>query len=107
MAMTHEDDGHDIGFMERLRERAEIAERAAASTIAGGTNLEQELGSWKASNGVHCRHMPDDEQGILRLSIGGGDHLPAKMNYVVVRGKIGRCIELLEKALVALRECPE
>jgi hypothetical protein len=25
----------------------------------------------------------------------------------VVRGKIGQCIELLEKALVALRECPE
>jgi hypothetical protein len=41
------------------------------------------------------------------LSIGGGEHLPVTMNYVVVRGKIGQCIELLEKALVALRECPE
>lgn len=48
-----------------------------------------------------------DPQGILRLSIGGGEHLPVTMNYVVVRGKIGQCIELLEKALVALRECPE
>lgn len=76
-------------------------------TDDAGASVEQELGSWKASNGIHCRHMPDDEQGILRLSIGGGDHLPSKMNYVVVRGKIGQCIELLEKALVALRECPE
>lgn len=107
MAMTHEDSSHDGGFIQRLRERAELAERAAASTIAAGSSVEQELGSWKASNGIHCRHMPDDEQGILRLSIGGGDHLPQKMNYVVIRGKVGQCIELLEKALVALRECPE
>jgi len=105
MAMTHMNSNHS--FLERLRERADAAEKAAASTITAGTDAEQELGSWKASNGIHCRHMPDDEQGILRLSIGGGDHLPAKMNYVVVRGKIGQCIELLEKALVALRECPE
>lgn len=107
MAMTHENSSHSSGFIERLQQRADLAERAAASTIAAGASVEEELGAWKASNGIHCRHMPDDEQGILRLSIGGGDHLPAKMNYLVIRGKVGQCIELLEKALVALRECPE
>ena len=105
MAQTHEDQTH--GFLEVLRDRAAKAEKAAASVIAAGEKDEQELGSWKASSGVHCRHLPDDPQGILRLSIGGGDHLPVTMNYVVVRGKIGQCIDLLEKALVALRECPE
>jgi hypothetical protein len=102
---THYDQQH--AFIDRLRERAEKAQKAAASTIAAGGENEQELGSWRASNGMHCRHMPDDEQGILRLSIGGGEHLPTTMNYLVVRGKIGQCIELLEKALVALRQCPE
>jgi hypothetical protein len=102
---THEDSQHK--FIAELRERAVKANTAAASVIAAGEKDEQELGSWKASNSVHCRHLPDDPQGILRLSIGGGEHLPVTMNYVVVRGKIGKCIELLEKALVALRECPE
>jgi len=102
---THEDSQHK--FIAELRERAAKANTAAASVIAAGEKDEQELGSWKASNGVHCRHLPDDPQGILRLSIGGGEHLPVTMNYVVVRGRVGQCIELLEKALVALRECPE
>jgi len=102
---THEDSEHI--FIATLKERAAKANTAAASVIAAGEKDEQELGSWRASNGVHCRHLPDDPQGILRLSIGGGEHLPVTMNYVVVRGKIGNCIELLEKALVALRECPE
>ena len=105
MAMTHENSNHS--FIERLRQRAEVAEKAAASTITAGTDSEQELGSWKASNGIHCRHMPDDEQGILRLSIGGGDNLPAKLNYVVFRRRIGQCIEMVEKSIVSLRECPE
>lgn len=102
---THEDAEHN--FIARLRERAAKANTAAASVIAAGEKDERELCSWKASNSVHCRHLPDDPQGILQLSIGGGEHLPVTMNYVVVRGKIGQCIELLEKALVALRECPE
>ena len=104
---THYDNNHQSAFIDALRDRAAKAEKAAASVIAAGEKDEQELGSWKASNGVHCRHLPDDPQGILRMSIGGGEHLPVTMNYVVVRGKIGQCIELLEKALVALRECPE
>lgn len=104
---THYDNNHRSQFLEALRERADKAEKAGAAVITAGEKDEQELGSWKASNGVHCRHLPDGPQGILRLSIGGGENLPVTMNYVVVRGKVGQCIELLEKALVALRECPE
>lgn len=104
---THYDSNHQSRFIETLRERAAKAEKAAASVITAGEKDEKELGSWKGSNGVHCRHLPDDPQGILRLSIGGGEDLPVTLNYVVVRGKIGQCIDLLEKALVALRECPE
>ena len=110
MAQTHEDQNHEAfktRFLSVLQERAVKAEQASASVITAGELHEQELGSWKASNGVHCRHLPDDTQGILRISCGGGEHLPVTMNYVVVRGKIGQCIDLVEKALAALRECPE
>lgn len=103
---THYDSNHSK-FIDELRQRAEKAEKAAAAVITAGQEGEQELGRWKASNGVHCRHLPDDPQGILRISIGGGEDLPVTMNYVVIRGKVGQCIDLLEKALVALRECPE
>lgn len=102
---TPYDNNRATDFFEGLKERARKDGRTSILT-AGGQG-EKELGSWKASNGVHCRHLPDDPQEILRLSIGGGEHLPVTMNYVVVRGKIGQCIALLEKALVALRECPE
>lgn len=103
---THLDDQHNSQFMQRLTERAEAALKAKASLI---TAKEQEtpLGEWKASNGMHVRHLPDDEQGILRISCGGGEHLPVTMNYLTIRGKVGQCIDLLEKALIALRECPE
>lgn len=104
---THFDNQHRQTFMDQLRERADKAKDAAASTITAGAAGEQPLAAWKASNGIHCRHMPDDEQGILRISVGGGDHLPVTLNYVTVRGKVGDCIALLQKAIDALRECPE
>jgi hypothetical protein len=103
---THSDTAH-TKFIDELRSRADKAEKASASVITAGEKDEKELASWKASNGVHCRHLPDDPQKILRISIGGGEDLPITMNYLVIRGKVGQCIDLLEKALVALRECPE
>lgn len=103
MAQTHENITH--GFLERLIERTK--QQKVASTIAAGKPGEIPICQWKASNGIHCTRLPDDEQGILRISIGGGEHLPVTMNYASVRGSIGQVIELLEKTLVALRECPE
>lgn len=104
---THYDNQHDLDFLEKLRGRADAAEKAKASLITVGQLDEPLLGKWKATNGMHVRHMPDDEQGILRISCGGGDHLPVTMNYMTIRGPVSQCIDLLEKALVALRECPE
>lgn len=103
---THFDDQHRSDFLQRLKKRAEIAKDASASTIAAGSDNE-ELGAWKASSGMHARHLADDEQSILRISVGGGEHLPVTMNYVTYRGRTGDCIKLLEKAIAALRECPE
>jgi len=107
---THEDKSHRLErelFMELLTKRAEKAVEDRTSEITTGKPDEEPLARWKASNGVHVIHMPDDPQYILRISLGGGDNVPVTMNYCTIRGGVGQCIDLLEKAIVALKECPE
>lgn len=104
MAQSHADDLHPNAFMDRLTERADNMVRDKASEITAGKEGEEPLAVWNAHN-VQCTHMPDDEQGILRISVGGG-RTPVPMNYCVIRGSVGQCIELLERAIVALREAP-
>lgn len=105
---SHFDSEHEQkAFLQRLKERAGRATESNLSRITAGGSGEKELASWKGSNGVHVRHLPDDEQGILRISAGGGSDLPLPMEYLVIRGSVGKCIALLEKAIVALRESPE
>lgn len=87
--------------MERLRERADENERRGLSQIAGGKPEEPVLEEWE-SNGVHVRHLPDDEQQILRISIGGGGLAAVEHNYCVFRGPHGACVDLLRKVLRAM-----
>jgi hypothetical protein len=101
---THRDDSHADDFMDRLRQRAAKMTRDKASEITAGKEGEEPLAAWKAHD-VQCKHMPDDEQGILRISVGGGA-TPLPLNYCVIRGGVGPCIELLEKAIQSLREAP-
>lgn len=98
---THEDFQHS-SFMERLKQRAEQAK--GRSKITAGTDDEEPLAKWKHGD-IHVKHLPDDEQGILRISIGGGQ-TPVPLNYCVIRGGVGQCIELLKKAIEALRAAP-
>lgn len=100
---SHRDEQHAARFIERLKKRAEQAQKAKASIITTG---DEPLASWQGSNGVHINHLPDDEQGVLRISIGGGDHLPVTLNYCTIRGDLGQCIKLLEMARLALKEAP-
>lgn len=105
MGYSHGNQEHSQ-FISLLRQRAAEAVASGDGTIAGGEKNEVPHAAYKATNGVHVRLMPDDPQQILRISIGGGDHLPVTMNYCTVRGDIGKCIALLEKTLAALSECP-
>lgn len=100
---THLDNQHS-DFIERLKERAAAAEQAKASLITGGNEGDEPLAVWDFAN-VQCKHLPDDEQGILRISIGGGQ-TPVPLNYCVIRGDLGQCIDLLSRALDALRAAP-
>jgi len=105
---THYDRNHERSmreFWERLKERADEAVDKRLSEITTGKPGEQPLASWR-SHGVECVNLPDDEQGILRISIGGG-HPHVELNYCNFRGDVGKCIDLLERAITALRACPE
>jgi hypothetical protein len=91
--------------MDRLEERASDDFLAGRSKITGGLKNEEIICEWQA-RGVHVRQLPDDEQGILRISVGGGNETPVPLNYLVFRGKHSQCVDLLRKALVALQEGP-
>ena len=89
-------------FRKTLEHRANFLQDNQASTIAGGKKGEK-LGDIVESGDFGIRKLPDDTQGILRISIGGGPHLPVSANYCSYRGDKGMCIDLLEQALTALK----
>ena len=105
---THEDMNHDIRktFLDELRRRAEIGEKSGKASITAGSEGETVLARWKASNGMEVAHRPDDPQGIVRISVGGGSDTPVKLNYCTIRGSVGQCIDLLQQAIDALKEAP-
>jgi hypothetical protein len=83
--------------MESLKAKANRMMKNKESTITAG---DEPLEEWEL-NGIGVRHLPADEHGILRISVGGGVK-QAPLNYCVFRGDKGKCIDLLRKALKAL-----
>lgn len=102
---THEDSDFRREWIESLDEKASRMKATEKSTITGGARGEAALAEWKA-NGVGVRHMPPDEHGILRISIGGGD-TPLPLNYCVFRGDHSACVDLLRQTLTALEAAGE
>ncbi len=102
MSMTHEDKQHQTNeFLDRLIARADRMREEKASVITAGEEGEPIIKTW-LSNGMGVTVRPDDPQGILRISVGGGDKTPVPLNYCTVRGDIGQCIKLLKRAIRAL-----
>ena len=98
---THEDsDVFDHEQWNRLMERARKGQRESTAEITAGKPGEPELDKWRAECGMNIVQRPDDEQGILRVSVGGK---PAVIDYCVFRGDRAKCAELLERAAAALR----
>ncbi len=93
---------HDDFDYARLQERAEQMVRDKASEITAGKPGEITLRSYEATNGVHVKQLPEDEQKIFRVSIGG--HEIESISYCVYRGDPGKCAELLDNAAKAIRE---
>lgn len=87
-------------FMRQLEERAESMSERQASIIAGGKPGEVALDEFFI-NGIGFRQLPPDEQGILRISIGGGSPV-VNVNYCVYRGDKLACINLIRSVLKGL-----
>jgi len=60
------------------------------------------LRQWK-HDGVTVQQRDEDMNGVLRISIGGGPHLPVHGDYCNFRGDQGKCIALLKRALAAMQ----
>ena len=88
-------------WLKSLEDKADRMQAAGQSKITGGDDGEKPMAEWQHKT-IHCRHMPPDEHGILRISIGGGQDTPVELNYCVFRGNRGHCIDLLRKALKAM-----
>lgn len=102
---THEETDFTDRFMSRLQERADKAKQEGGGQITAGKPGEAVLAEWK-HGGMSCRHLPDDEQGILRISVGGTPSSGVPFEYCTIRGSVGECIKLLERAIAALRKAP-
>ena len=100
---SHIDDDHAARreFLKELNLRAEIMSELSRNDLQDGNVLAD----WR-HDGMRCQLLPDDRQGILRISIGGGEDIPVG-DYCNIRGDIGKCIRLLERAVVALKQHPE
>ena len=109
---SHEDSSHrnrlhqalNKEWMDSLEAKAKKVMEAKGSTITAGEEHEVPLTEYQAANEVHVRRLPEDKHGIIRISVGGGDNLPVKCNYLVFRGNPKQAIQLLRKALAALEE---
>ena len=101
---THRDGDFRRNWLDTLSKKADAMVKNKQSEITAGKDGEKPLAEWKHGK-VTCRHMPDDEHGILRISIGGGE-TPFQTDYCVIRGKVGQCIDLLQRAIQALRRAP-
>jgi hypothetical protein len=74
------------------------------SGIAGGLPDESVLAEWRYKT-LSIVERPEDEQKIVRISVGGG--VPgADISYCVFRGDRTQCAHLLETAAAALRAGP-
>lgn len=92
-------------FLKELEIRADTIRSLGKSRITGGADDEPVLSRWE-SCGIGVIQRQNDGQGILRISIGGGEDLPVNVNYLVFRGDRADCIKLLKRALTALEVGP-
>ena len=102
---SHDDRDFRTDWLDSLEEKAERMRKGGLSKITGGEEEEEALAEWK-SHKISVRHMPDDEHGILRISIGESEE-PVPLAYCVFRGKHNACCNLLRKALAAMEKGPQ
>lgn len=99
---THPDADARRDWLRSLEDKATRMKAAGQSEITTGGGP---LAEWQHGR-VRVRKMPDDEHGLLRISVGGGD-TPLEGDYCTFRGDREQCIALLNRALNALLRGPD
>lgn len=92
----------DKDFLDQLEARADRMRENLESRITAGDAAIEE---W-TDEGITVRRLPNDPQGILRISVGGCD-IPTRLHYCTFRGEREACIRELESALRALKAGPK
>lgn len=101
MAQTHQDCDFDWG---RLFQRADQAVKEKASQITAGSDEEPVLDQYDYA-GLSVVRRPDDEQGIVRISLGCGTIGESRgLRYCVFRGSPEVCAALADEAAKAIRQ---
>ncbi len=97
---SHSDIDHERRqeFLKDLQRRAEIMADLGKNELSQRKPIRR----WR-HGGVTVEELDADMNDVLRISIGGGDHLPVPGDYCRFRGDQSRCIRLLEKALKAIK----
>ncbi len=90
---------------ERMKQRAALAKKNKLSAITMGAADENPLAKWDAE-GMTVRKFQDDEQDVLRISVGGGVD-GEDIDYCTYRGNRQRCLNLLYQACRALESRPD
>ncbi len=95
----HKDDSPEKVFA-ALEAKATDMLAKGESQITAGRPDEKEVGSLETPHGF-VRQLPDDPL-CLRISVGEATRIPGS-RYIVLRGQPEACLELLERAVMALR----
>jgi hypothetical protein len=94
---THSDADFPDLLFEQLKDRAAKMTQAQENMITAGAPGEEPLESWMKAT-MEVRRLPDDPQGVQRISVGGG----VGFGYCVFRGSREACRTLLKQAWKAL-----
>ena len=89
-------------LLESLRGKADAMTEERSNKITAGDDDERPIRSWKHGS-MSIRQMPDDEHGVLRISVGGN----VGYGYCTFRGPRKACAKILQQALAAIREQEE
>lgn len=99
MGQTHDDRdfSKQDGLFEELKRRAVEMTAKRLNTITAGEPGQSPIAEWDHGS-MHVTRLPEDAQGVLRVSIGGN----VGFGYCTFRGSREACRCLVEQALAAL-----
>jgi len=98
---SHQDtpDHENDDLLRDLVDRAELMTKEKSNVITAGDDDENPIRGWK-HKGMSIQQLPDDPQGVLRISVGGN----VGFGYCTFRGSRTACRTLLQQALAGLQK---